>query len=342
MSAGLDDEIILTVANLSRFVQCVQLDLSAFRGTVPVELFGQTEFPPIGDLPYFITLGPHGFYWFKLDTAQTSARAPEETQAPVIEIAGAWDQVITGSAKPALEKILPRYLQNRRWFGGKARRVRAVKVTEAIPMPFDSIRAYFAVVEVTYGEGDPEFYVLPLAFAGSERAGELLQSSPEAVIAQLKTRRAGAATDGVLFDAVFDRMFRDALLDAIARRRSFHGPSSAIVMVPAKNFRKLRGPANVPLEPALPKKEQSNTSIAYGDRLILKLFRRLQEGVNPDLEISRFITEATEYPHTPTLAGYIEFHKDSNASASLGILQSWVRNEGDAWTYTLETLCRLF
>jgi maltose alpha-D-glucosyltransferase / alpha-amylase len=338
----LDDEIILTVANLSRFVQCVQLDLSAFRGTVPVELFGQTEFPPIGDLPYFITLGPHGFYWFKLDTAQTSARAPEETQAPVIEIAGAWDQVITGSAKPALEKILPRYLQNRRWFGGKARRVRAVKVTEAIPMPFDSIRAYFAVVEVTYGEGDPEFYVLPLAFAGSERAGELLQSSPEAVIAQLKTRRAGAATDGVLFDAVFDRMFRDALLDAITRRRSFHGPSSEIVMVPAKNFRKLRGPANIPLEPALPKKEQSNTSITYGDRLILKLFRRLQEGVNPDLEISRFITETTEYPHTPTLAGYIEFHKDSNASASLGILQSWVRNEGDAWTYTLETLADYF
>ncbi len=139
-----------------------------------MELFGQTEFPPIGDLPYFITLGPHGFYWFKLETAQTAARAPEEAQAPVIEIAGAWDQVITGSGKPALEKILPRYLQNRRWFGGKARKIRAVKVTEAIPMPFDSIRAYFAVVEVTYGEGDPEFYVLPLAFAGSERAGELL------------------------------------------------------------------------------------------------------------------------------------------------------------------------
>ena len=133
-----------------------------------------------------------------------------------------------------------------------------------------------------------------------ERAAELLQASPEAVIAQLKANRAGEAADGVLYDAVFDRMFRDALLDAIARRRSFHGRSSEIVMVPAKNFRQLRGPAGVALDAALPKKEQSNTSITYGDRLILKLFRRLQEGINPDLEISRFITEKTDYPHTPT------------------------------------------
>ena len=114
-------------------------------------------------------------------------------------------------------------------------------------------------------------------------------------------------------------------------------------MMPAKNFRKLRGPANVPLEPALPKKEQSNTSITYGDRLILKMFRRLQEGVNPDLEISRFITERTEYPaHAEHSRGSIEFHKDSKGSATLGILQSWVRNEGDAWTYTLDTLSDYF
>ena len=112
--------------------------------------------------------------------------------------------------------------------------------------------------------------------------------------------------------------------------------------MPAKHFRKLRGPADVPLEPVLAKKEQSNTSITYGDRFILKIFRRLQEGVNPDLEIGRFITERTEYPHTPALGGSIEFHKGSKGSATLGILQSWVRNEGDAWNYTLDNLADYF
>ncbi|HVO96403.1 MAG TPA: maltose alpha-D-glucosyltransferase [Terriglobales bacterium] len=334
----LDDEIILTVANLSRFVQCAELDLSAFRGKVPVELFGQTEFPPIGDLPYFITLGPHGFYWFKLDPPQVPARLADDGQAPIIEVAGAWDQAIHGSAKAMLEKLLPRFLQNRRWFSGKARKVRAARIVEAVPVVFDSTHAYFAAIEINYGEGDPETYLLPLTFASGERVTEILQANPEAILAQLKIKRGGETADGVLYDGVFDRGFRDALLDGIARRRSFHGQTGAIVMAPTKNFRKLRGPMNDLLEPTLAKKEQSNTSITYGNRLILKIFRRLHEGVNPDLEISRFITEKTDYPHTPALAGSIEFHKEANGTATVGVLQSWVRNEGDAWSYTLDIL----
>jgi maltose alpha-D-glucosyltransferase/alpha-amylase len=118
-------------------------------------------------------------------------RAAEDGQAPVIEIAGAWDQVIIGSAKAALEKILPRYLQNRRWFGGKARKIRSVKIIDAIAMPVDSTRAYFVAVELAYGEGDPETYLLPMAFAAGDRAAELCQFHPEAVVAQFKAKSTG-------------------------------------------------------------------------------------------------------------------------------------------------------
>ena len=340
----LEAEVILTVANLSRFVQCVEIDLSAFKGKVPVELFGQTEFPPIGDLPYFVTLGPHGFYWFKLETAQAELRAAEDVQAPVIEIAGAWDQVIIGGAKAALEKILPRYLQNRRWFGGKARKIRSVKIIDAIAMPVDSTRDYFVAVELAYGEGDPETYLLPMAFAAGDRAAELCQFHPEAVVAQFKAKSTGSGrgTDGILYDAVFDRLFLDALLDAVTRRRIFRGQTSEISAVPSKHFRSLRGPSDATLEPTLAKKEQSNTSITYGDRFILKIFRRLHEGVNPDLEIGRFITEKTTYEHTPPLAGSLEYRKSTNAIATVGILQAWVSNEGDAWSYTLDHLTDYF
>jgi maltose alpha-D-glucosyltransferase/alpha-amylase len=334
----LEDEIILTVANLSRFVQCVELDLAAYKGKVPVELFGQTDFPPIGDLPYFVTLGPHGFYWFKLENTRATG-AVEEGQAPVIEIAGAWDQVITGGAKPALEKVLANYVLNRRWFGGKARKIRSTKIVEAIAVPVDSSRAYFVAVEFVYSEGDPETYLMPLAFTTGERGAELAQFHPEAIVAQLKVKAASGAGDGVLYDAVFDRQFLDALLEAVSRRRSFRGRSWEIEAVPSKHFRKLRGAADS-LEPSLGKKEQSNTSITYGDRFILKIVRRLQEGVNPDLEISRFLTEKTEFQQTPALAGSLdlEFHKSTSGSATIGILQAWVRNEGDGWNYTLDQL----
>ncbi len=337
------DEIILTVSNPSRFVQCAEIDLSAFKGRVPVELFGQTEFPPIGDLPYFITVGPHGFYWFKLEAAQAApAHAPEENQPALLEVAGPWEQILARYAKSGLEKILPGYLKTCRWFGGKARRIRAVNFTESVPLPFDSDRAFFTVVTVSYGDGEPESYFLPLAFVAGERAAELQQSFPQAVLARLKIRERGQAVEGIVADALYDRVFLKLLLDSLARRRDFKGKSAEIIAEPSKLFRELRGSPGAPLEPSPSKREQSNTSVVYGDRFILKIFRRVQEGVNPELEIGRFLSERTGFAHAPRLAGSFEFRQGRNRSASLGVLQEWVRNEGDAWRFTLDHLADFF
>ena len=339
----LDDEIILTVANLSRFVQCAELDLSEFKSRVPVELFGQTEFPPIGELPYFITLGPHGFYWFKLENVQATApRPPEEVPLAALEVPGAWEQIFSRAGKSGLEKILPRYLKNCRWFGGKARKMRSVSVTEAIAVPADGQEACFTAVEVAYGEGQPETYLLPLAFVTGERAAELQQSSPQAVVIRLKSKQAGEVTEGIVVDALYDREFLKTLLGAIAHRRSLRGKSLEVFGAPSKHFRALRGPSQTSLEPALIRKEQSNTSVVYGDRFILKIFRRLQDGVNPDLEIGRFITEKTSFEYVPKLAGSFQLRYHNNSVATVGILQSYVRNQGDAWRYTLDHLADFF
>ncbi len=339
----LEDEIILTVANLSRFVQCAELDLSAFKGRVPVELFGQIEFPPIGDLPYFITLGPHGFYWFKLENAAAAApRALEEAPLATLEVNGPWEQVLARGAKSGWEKILPGYLQKCRWFGGKGRKLRSVSLAEAIAIPADSHDAQLAAVEVMYGEGEPEVYVLPMTLVTADRALEIQQSFPQAVIARVKWKHNGAALEGLLIDALYDRDFSKALLDAISRRRSFKGKTNEILAVPGKFFRALRGSTETALEPSMVRRDQSNTSIVYGDRLVLKIFRRLQEGVNPDLEIGRFLSEKTNFEHTPKLAGSLEIRRSNKAVATVGILQSWIRNEGDAWQYTLDHLADFF
>ena len=337
------DEIILAVANMSRFVQCAEINLAEFKGRVPVELFGQTEFPPIGDLPYFITLGPHSFYWFKLEAAQAApARVPEETQVPMLEVTGPWEQILTRDAKSAFEKILPGYLKTCRWFGGKARRIRAVNLVDLVPVPFDSERAFFTTVAVTYREGEPESYFLPLVFIGGERAVEIQQSYPQALVTRLKTKNRGEVVEGVVVDALYDREVLKILLDSLSRRRSFKGKSAEIVASPSALFRALRDSSDGTLEPVLSKREQSNTSIVYGDRFILKMFRRLQDGVNPDVEIGRFISEKTSFEHIPKLAGSFQFHQGRNRSATLGILQCWIRNEGDAWRYTLDHLADFF
>jgi maltose alpha-D-glucosyltransferase/alpha-amylase len=340
----LGDEMILVVANLSRFVQYAELDLSAYKGMAPVELFGRTPFPSIGELPYFITLGPHAFYWFKLEPPRVEriAAAPPPEELPLLEAAGSWEAVLQGRSRAALEKILPEYLQKCRWFGGKARQVRAVKITDAYRMTYDSASAYFVFTEVQYAAGLPENYLLPLAFAAVERAVEIAQSSPAAPVAQLIIHDGEQASGGILFDALADARFSKALLDAIARKRRFKDNGGEIVALPSQRFREIAGSAEAPLEPQPVKREQSNSSIVFGDRLILKIFRRLVEGTNPDLEVGRFLTEKTGFGHTPPFAGALECQRERGEPITVGILQGYVQNQGDAWSYTLDALQRYF
>jgi maltose alpha-D-glucosyltransferase/alpha-amylase len=337
------DEIILVVANLSRFVHYAEIDLSAFSGMVPVELFGQNRFPPIGDLPYFITLGPHSFYWFKLDRPRSLAvqTAPVELDPPALEVTGAWDNVLQGNGRAALERVLPVYLPTCRWFGGKARPIRAVKNVDAVPFSLDAIEAYVTTWEVQYLGGSLETYFLPLGFATGDHAFQIRQAHPQAVIAQLKVKAEKQQTEGILYDCLYDPKFSRALLDSFSRGRRFKGAAGEVHVLPSATFRSVRG-SNEALEPSILKRNQSNTSILYGDRLILKMFRRVTEGLNPDLEIGRFLTEKTSFAYSPPLAGFLELRKARSEPATLGILQGWVANECDAWRYTLDSLDHYF
>ncbi|MGZ8423971.1 MAG: maltose alpha-D-glucosyltransferase [Candidatus Binatia bacterium] len=336
------DEVILVAANLSRFVNCAELDLSAYKGMVPVELFGNTRFPPIGELPYFLTFGPHAFYWFKLLPPQLSqARSVIDGFEPAkLTVAGAWEHILEGKPRVVFERTLPAYFMSCRWFGGKGQQIRSVKNIDVIPFDGDGVSAYITTWEVQFLGATPESYLLPLAFATGERAFELRQANPQAVVAQLTVTEKNHVSEGLLYDALYDANFCKALLYAVERGRRFKGANMELAALPAKVFRKVRGGADAHLEPAMLKREQSNTSVVYGDRMILKIFRRVIEGVNPDLEIGGFLTEKAGFSHTPPLAGFLEMRKGRGKGepATVGIIQGWVANEGDAWRYTLDSL----
>ncbi len=156
--------------NLSRFLQAVELDLSKWKGLVPVELFfSSNEMPIVGDAPYFLTLGPHAFYWFALQPRATPNIQSDGTQAiaalPEIRVAGDWESVLTGLPKERLESVLLGYVRNRRWFAEQARRLKSAFITDLLPVPGAVGGPYLAAVVISYAEGDPDTYQLPLAFA---------------------------------------------------------------------------------------------------------------------------------------------------------------------------------
>jgi maltose alpha-D-glucosyltransferase/alpha-amylase len=337
------EERVLVVANLSRFVQGVELELSGFNGMVPVELFGRTAFPPIGESPYFLSLGPHAFYWFALEPQRVEAplaiSAPV-SEVPTLAVRGSWEKAFRGRGKAALEAVLPYYLKPRRWFGGKARAMRSVSIIEAIPIAQGRERPkfYVTLLRVDYFEGEAETYVLPLAFATGGRADQVLSEFPQAAVVRLEVE----GEEGLLFDALWDEGFCGTLLQAIARRRRFDGTAGELAAGSTRVLRQVWDAAGEPLTPTVLKAEQSNTSVIYGDRFILKLFRRLDEGVNPELEIGRLLTEKTTLTHVPPLAGFVEYRRGRQEPLTLAILQRLVPKEGDAWQYSLDELERYF
>ncbi|MFH1858429.1 MAG: putative maltokinase, partial [Candidatus Omnitrophota bacterium] len=332
------EETILVVANLSRFTQYAELNLSAFKGMTPVELFGQAHFPPIGELPYFIILGPHTFYWFSLEKQRMdqAIQAVVSSGAPTLEVPGEWASIFQPEGETLLEGLLPSYLQRCRWFGGKARPIRSAELMDIIPISISSVIIF---VHLNYREGEPEVYTMPLCFETGERVKTICEWFPHATVAMIKSDNG----EGVLYDAMYDPAFCQLLLQAITKKRQFKGRTGKLLAYPLQALQKIPDLGVQVLETKVLTAEQTNSSVVYGNLAILKLFRRLEEGVDPDVEIGKFLTERVAFPHIPSLIGFLVFQKTRRGSpATVAALQNFVVNEGDAWEYTLEALEHYF
>jgi len=340
------DEVILVVANLSHAAQQTELDLAEFQGRVPVELFGRAEFAPITDGQYYFTLGPHAFYWFSLESERAETlrfRAlSQEAVVTLPTLAETEKKLFVKENWFVLEAVLLDYIKGRRWFRGKARAPWALQMLDVIPIHSPEFAANLVLIRVEYTEGEPETYILPLTSAPAEQADQIMAEYPHAVVARLKAGKGDGDNESLLYDALVNKNFCRFLIGAIGRRSHLKGKAGEVLASRTRVFRDIRGPAEVSLEPVPVKVEQSNTSVIYGARLILKLLRRLEEGINPELEIGRFLTEKTAFPHISQVAGALEYHRKKGEIITLATLQSFVPNEGDAWQYTLDFLNRYF
>ncbi|MER2599334.1 MAG: putative maltokinase [Caldilineales bacterium] len=258
---------------------------------------------------------------------------------PVLTVADDWRSLLLPAGQTALETVLPGYLAARRWFGSKARTIEAVHLLEVIPLGADAV---LTLVQVSFTSGPAEIYVLPLAFAAGEAGDTLRHTRPNASIAELHSAKAS----GVLYDAIWDKPFATLLLEAISSGGEFVGRTGKLTASPTIAYPWLRGDPREPLTPHVLRVEQSNTNVRYGERMILKLFRRLEAGLNPDQEIGTFLTERVAFGHVPAVAGALTYYPAAGEQAgeaiSLALLQGFVANQGDAWRYTLESLQSYF
>ncbi len=335
-----EGETILVVANLSRFAQAAYLPLERFEGAVPTELFSQAPFPTIGGednanaARYPITLSPHGFYWFVLRSevvaeADDDAEDAPDRQLPTLKLAGGLetmlvDTMVQGDAKTQLEHILPDYLRVQRWFGSKAKGIREARLVDAVRLQA-SPQSYLALVRVTLEDGSLERYFLPLTTASTEEAKALQENFPRAPVAWLR----GADGRTLLYDATASADFWMALYNATARGwrgRSLQGTYSASATagqrLPAVSEANVMGV------------EQSNSSASFGGQVFGKLYRKLEDESNPEVEMLSYLT-AAGFAFAPQLQGNLSFRRGEPA-LSLGIFQSFIPGGSDAWSYVLQ------
>jgi maltose alpha-D-glucosyltransferase/alpha-amylase len=349
-----EDESILCVANLSRSAQPVELDLARFRGRVPVELLGNSSFPPLGDLPYFLTLPGYSFYWFRLAREATAPRwhqeSPRYAEPPVLVLPAGRETArrvyrvplrLPSRQLAQLEKeALPDFLGTRRWFAAKGGKIERVEVAAQAEFEDNGLLTLLRVHvdDESSEETGPQLYFLPLAAdweEGTEEDGVSI-FMPH-VLAKLRRR----ARMGLLFDALADEQFCRRVVEAMGENREMVIGEGRIRFSGTDAFGELIGDEPVSeLSVRRAEVEQTNSSVILGERLILKAYRRLQKGTNPDLEIGRYLTEEVRFENTPPLAGAVEYDGPDGETTTLGLLQGFVENQGDGWSYVLDYLGR--
>ncbi|HEX7120940.1 MAG TPA: putative maltokinase, partial [Gemmatimonadaceae bacterium] len=339
-----EGEDLLIVCNLGGAVEYVELDLSAYRGATPIELFSRNPFPRLGlDGRFVLTLGPYGYYWFMLDrgTRRRQEVRAEQERITGLVVRGKWDAVLRTPERTAFERTLPDYLRGRRWFGGKGRDLQSATIIDAVRVPMGEEEGAVLLVSAEYDEGMPEVYVLPVAFEKGEEAARLRRERPDLVLLELMVRQGNERVEGVLCDGLSHPGFAEALLSVMVKRRQYRGSAGTLVGSRTREFstmlQQLAAGNGMPPVRILGH-DQSNSSVAFGEQFMFKVFRRTSEGVNPELEMARFLSARARFPHVAPLVGALEYVTERRPPLTIGILQGWVHNEGDTWQFTLDQL----
>ena len=345
------DDTILCVANLSRSAQPVELNLAPFKGRVPVEMLGRTAFPPIGELPYLLTISAYGFYWFRLATDAAVPSWHEQIvsvdERPVLVLFDGWTSLFRERVVPwrigMAEKTrtqfetdaLPRYIETQRWYATKGTPIERARVTEQVLWQEGKVVWLVALVELD-GTEPRANYFLPLGLAWEEREDERVRNLSTSAVAKVRQQ----ANVGVMGDAFADELFCRAVVSAIGARREIPMSAGKLRFRPTAAFAEIAGPDFAALPVERPRGSSSNTIVNMRERLMLKGYRRVRVGMNPELEMGLYLTEVAHFANCAALAGVLEYVANDGQTRLLAMLQAYISNQGDGWTYSLEYLRR--
>ncbi|MDP8261945.1 MAG: maltose alpha-D-glucosyltransferase [Candidatus Ancaeobacter aquaticus] len=334
-----EDEIVVVAINLSRFSQVANLDLSEFAGYTGTEAFSNNEFPPIKKKPYTLMFGPHSHFWLLLEKKKKNhLKGPDQKIVSELSVKAHWENILKGRLKERFEQtVIKPYLGSCRWFSSKTKTIRKVKIIEDINLEGPDA-SHLLFIEVYYYDGEQEIYQLPITFIPKETGTVLEEDAPISIIAYITVDK----REGILIDSTHDGNFRNTLFAFLAKKKKLQGKAGEFAAFSNTGTKRFLQETGENLSSILLSREQSNTSLIYNKNYILKLYRKIDEGKNPEFEIIRYISRNTTFAHIPLFCGGIEYRHKSGAVSTLALLQEYIDNTGDAWSYMQDTAKQYF
>ncbi|MDB5196381.1 MAG: alpha-amylase, partial [Flaviaesturariibacter sp.] len=321
-----ENETLLIIVNLSKYSQPAEVDLSIYKGFLPVEVFSKNRFPAVKEgAPYFFTLGPYSYQWFRLEKAASQI---EETRQLAELSLDNWEDLVSPPFSTLLEQqVLPNYLNSRPWFAGKNRKVYSISIDQPISLQAGTAPLFFLLVDVTYESGLPETYQLPVTFVKHADAAPLQQIHPEAIIAELKLQ--GEA--GMLCDALYLKDMQQWLFLHLVKRENLSTKDGSL------NFQcyALHVNTDAVISSRIQAGTEYTTSIIFNNTFFLKMYRKVEAFTNPDVELSTFLSEDAGFKNTPAFKGVIEW-TTAKGTTVLGMLQEMVDTYGNGYNFMQE------
>ncbi|STX50371.1 Trehalose synthase/amylase TreS [Legionella busanensis] len=329
------EQVILVLINLSRFTQSFKLDLSKYANHSLTEVFGKSSFPIITDIPYFFVLCPYGFLWLEINKPDTQHKIAATHKHEVLSIKDKWCDLLASSEKKKLEKILAHYLVDCRWFRAKNHAIAKVAITDNILIKNSATPVYLLLVNVEFNDKEAEQYFM---FITAETNEDNLYASdqPAKIICSLVDKNKKIS---YLIDAMYSLVAWKEVFHLFSANKILAGANGNLEVKANGLYKKIVSHQDESIEIKALAVEQSNTSILYGKTALLKIYRRCEFEENPEVEISQFLAQQKDFKSSK-IACTLKYHY-KNKMMTVGIVQEYIPNEGNAWEYTVNSIANL-
>lgn len=325
-----EEEVILVVANLSRFPQYVELDLSEFAGSIPTEMFSRNNFPVIRDTPYVLTLNSYDFFWFNLTQKTDLQLTRDNREIPEFKSGDNFMQIYNEEYIHLL-KAISDHIYFSEWYEEREKKFNGIDIFDKLEIPESGGKYFLLIIKINYIDDIPHFYLLPIGVTSSEKANEIRANYPEAIIAKIKNNKK------ILFEGIYDEKYSSLLLKFIAQNRRIEGSSGTFAAAHLQNEKNIFDEIDF-TESRLLANDERYINLIYDEKLHLKLYRKLEEGINPGVETSEKLNQISNFKSIPAYLGKLNYNVSNNTRFSLGLVEEYAYNQGRLWNYMFDSV----